>query len=548
MIEIKNVTFTYRSSDDAGTTSPQTASIHDLSLSVPDGQFVVLCGESGCGKTTVTRLINGLIPHYYEGELSGSIEVNGSDIAKQPLYDTAKTVGSVFQDPRSQFFNVDTTSEITFGCENLGMPEETILERLDETTEALDLRNLLDRSIFHLSGGEKQRIACAGVSVMEPDVLVLDEPSSNLDAQSVMDLRRILAKWKSEGRTVIISEHRLYYLHGIADRFIYICDGCIDRDMTADEFCSLSPDVRRSMGLRAPDMQSLFHGSDIKSNASGAQLSEAHTSSPSSVRYDQASISGKSMALRDFRFSYKNRHPVLDIADCEIPAGMITAIIGSNGAGKSTFARCFCGLEKRCGTVISQDRKLRPKDRLNTCYMVLQDAGHQLFTESVLDEVLISLDRKDLQELSLSHASDISPDPAAGNAQTTSNATDPAVRKAEEILASLDLLQFKDRHPASLSGGQKQRLAIATSVASKRSILFFDEPTSGLDYRHMLETAAFFRKLQASGHTIYVVTHDPEFIIECCTDIIRLKKGRITELYAMNDIGAAKIRRFFSCR
>ncbi|MEI3504105.1 MAG: ATP-binding cassette domain-containing protein [Anaerovoracaceae bacterium] len=128
-------------------------------------------------------------------------------------------------------------------------------------------------------------------------------------------------------------------------------------------------------------------------------------------------------------------------------------------------------------------------------------------------------------------------DPAAGNAQTTSNATDPAVRKAEEILASLDLLQFKDRHPASLSEGQKQRLAIATSVASKKSILLFStEPTSGLDYRHMLETAAFFRKLQASGHTIYVVTHDPEFIIERCTDIIRLKKGRITELYAMNDI------------
>lgn len=538
MIEIKNVTFTYRSSDDADAALSRTASIHDLSLSVPDGQFVVLCGESGCGKTTVTRLINGLIPHYYEGELSGSIEVNGSDIAKQPLYDTAKTVGSVFQDPRSQFFNVDTTSEITFGCENLGIPEATILKRLDETTEALGLKNLLDRSIFHLSGGEKQRIACAGVSVMEPEVLVLDEPSSNLDAQSVMDLRMILEKWKSEGRTLIISEHRLYYLHGLADRFIYIRDGRIDRDMTASEFAALPPDIRKGLGLRAPDMQSLMCGSVKENMAAKAQRPEIHSRDISRIQAGTVCISGdtitsKSMALRDFRFSYKNCRPVLDITDCETPAGRITAIIGSNGAGKSTFARCFCGLEKRCGTVISQGRKLRPKDRLNTCYMVLQDAGHQLFTESVLDEVLISLDRKDLQELSISHASDASPD--------------PAVIKAEEILASLDLLQFKDRHPASLSGGQKQRLAIATSVASKRSILFFDEPTSGLDYRHMLETANLFRKLQASGHTIYVVTHDPEFIIECCTDIIHLEKGRITEQYTMDDIGAAKISRFFSC-
>lgn len=304
----------------------------------------------------------------------------------------------------------------------------------------------------------------------------------------------------------------------------------------SDSLCSSSP----GSGKPAAGIRSII--------STDAVVSPERKTTACTYNAGSCGETGRSMTLRDLRFSYKNRHPVLDITDCEIPTGRITAIIGSNGAGKSTFARCFCGLEKRCGTVISQDRRLRPKDRLNTCYMVLQDAGHQLFTESVLDEVLISLDRKDLQDLSISHESNTSPDPAAGNAQTPGNATDPAVRKAEEILASLDLLQFKDRHPASLSGGQKQRLAIATSVASKRSILFFDEPTSGLDYRHMLETAALFRKLQASGHTIYVVTHDPEFIMECCTDIIRLEKGRITEQYAMNDIGAANISRFFSCR
>ena len=169
MIHMDHVTFTYQS-DAAG-------GVRDIDLTIPEGQVAVLCGESGCGKTTVTRLINGLIPHYFEGKLSGSVHVGGKDVARQALWDTARQVGSVFQNPRSQFFNVDTTSEITFGCENLGMPREEILGRLAHTVSALKLEKLLDRSIFELSGGEKQKIACAGAFMMAPQVFVLDEPS-----------------------------------------------------------------------------------------------------------------------------------------------------------------------------------------------------------------------------------------------------------------------------------------------------------------------------------------------------------------------------------
>ena len=197
MIQIDHVTFSY------GEETEHTGGVRDIELQIKRGEFAVLCGESGCGKTTITRLINGLIPHYYEGKMSGGVWVNGAEVSKQPLYDTAKIVGSVFQNPRSQFFNVDTTSEITFGCENLGQPAETIRARLERTVCDFRLEKLMDRNIFHLSGGEKQKVACAGVSIMEPEVLVLDEPSSNLDAASISDLRKTLAFWKSQGLSLI---------------------------------------------------------------------------------------------------------------------------------------------------------------------------------------------------------------------------------------------------------------------------------------------------------------------------------------------------------
>lgn len=182
--------------------------------------------------------------------MQGEVWVDDKKVSEQPLYDTARITGSVFQNPRSQFFNVDTTSEITFGCENLGMPEEDIRTRLARTVRDLRLELLMNRNIFQLSGGEKQKIACAGVSIMEPDVLVLDEPSSNLDASSIRDMRNTLVYWKEQGKTIVISEHRLYYLKGIADRFLYIKEGQIEREFSAEEFTQMSEQERADLGLR----------------------------------------------------------------------------------------------------------------------------------------------------------------------------------------------------------------------------------------------------------------------------------------------------------
>ena len=483
MIKIDHISFSY------GEENENTGGVRDIDLNIEDGQFVVLCGESGCGKTTITRLINGLIPHYYEGQMAGEVWVNGEKVSEQPLYDTAAVVGSVFQNPRSQFFNVDTTSEITFGCENLGQPEKDIRERFAKTVRDFRLEKLMDRNIFHLSGGEKQKIACAGVSIMEPDVLVMDEPSSNLDAASILDLRKILAFWKSQGKTIIVSEHRLYYLRGLADRFIYLAEGQVSRDYSAAEFEQLTEQQRSNMGLRTFALERLLP--------------------PVLPQQEKTAL-----ALHNFRFAYKNEPETLHIMDCEIPTNRIVGIIGNNGAGKSTFSRCFCGLEKRCGEIVWNGRKYRSKDRLSTCYMVMQEVNHQLFTESVLDEVLISMEEENQE-------------------------------RAEEILNRLDLLAFKDRHPMSLSGGQKQRVAIASAIASKRSILFFDEPTSGLDYRHMKEVANVLRQVRDAGITVYVITHDLELILDCCTDIIHLEDGSIIDQYGMDEDGLRKIREYF---
>ena len=486
MIRIDHVTFSY------GEENESASGVQDINLNIEDGQFIVLCGESGCGKTTITRLINGLIPHYYEGKMNGEVWVNGAKVSEQPIYDTAKTVGSVFQNPRSQFFNVDTTSEITFGCENLGQPEQSIRERLEKTVRDFRLEKLMGRNIFHLSGGEKQKIACAGASIMEPDVLVMDEPSSNLDASSILDLRATLAFWKLQGKTVIVSEHRLYYLRGLADRFIYITAGKVEKDYSAAEFERLTEQQRVNLGLRTFILEDLLPPKALPP-------------------------AREQMELHNFCFAYKNESETLHIRECEIPANRIVGIIGNNGAGKSTFSRCFCGLEKRCGEVIWNGRTYRPKDRLNTCYMVMQEVNHQLFTETVLDEVLISMEEENQEQ-------------------------------AEEILAKLDLTGFKDRHPMSLSGGQKQRVAIASAIVSNREIIVFDEPTSGLDLKHMREVARSLKSLADQGKTLLVITHNPELVMAGCSYVVHMEKGQIKESYPLDESGSKKVLDFFRIR
>ena len=496
MIRFENVSFAYTTINSEGKTIHENG-ISGLDLSINDGEFVVLTGGSGCGKTTITRLINGLIPHYYSGELKGRITIDGKSVPDTPIYETAKRVGSVFQNPRSQFFNVNTTDEIAFAAENQCREPVEISKAITETAASMHIEKLLDRSIFELSGGEKQIIACASVSVLSPDIIVLDEPSSNLDSGAIEKLKTILSAWKSQGKTIVIAEHRLYFLRELADRMLLLNNGSVTNELRAEELRTLTFADTERMGIRPLSL------SDI------------------SYSRETAPERKETLTLENFVFTYKGGRHGINIPKLELPAGGIIAIIGHNGAGKSTLARNICGLEHKCKGVMKQGGKaLKAKDRLKQCYMIMQDVNHQLFTESVRDEVMLSMTDKLLTD-------------------------EQKVQKADEILKSLDLLEYADTHPMALSGGQKQRTAIASGIASSKPVIIFDEPTSGLDLAHMKQVAGEILKLRDMGKTVIIVTHDLEFILSCCDHIVRLEQGQVVEDHALDKDTCNRLQNFF---
>lgn len=464
MIALRDVSFTYEEGAGGG--------LRDVSLEVPRGQCLLLCGASGCGKTTLTRLLNGLIPHFFRGRLSGRATVAGMDLASGSLAGFSGAVGSVFQNPRTQFFNTDTDSEIVFGLENRGWEPERMRRRLEDVTAELGIAALRGRSIFELSGGEKQKVAFASVYAAHPELFVLDEPSSNLDMPSVAALAALLRGVKEQGKTIVIAEHRLWYLMDIADRVVCMAEGGIVADMRIADFRALPAERGAALGLRCRELPALACLSEPPRRA-GPRLT---------LRALSVVLGGRSV-LKSLSFA--------------VEGGEIVALAGANGAGKTTLARTLCGLAReRSGQVALDGAALSGKERRAKAYMVMQDVGHQLFTDSVEAECRLGAQEADAALI-------------------------------EEALERLDLAPLRLRHPLSLSGGQKQRLAVAVSLICRREILIFDEPTSGLDLKGMREVGDLARRLAESGKILLIITHDVEFIMSLCTRVLILSEGEL---------------------
>lgn len=488
MIHIQNVSFTYEQAD--------TPSLKNINLSVKTGECVLLCGKSGCGKTTLIRLLCGMLPDFYNGVFTGSVSVKGIDPVTAPMYEIAKTVGTVFQNPRTQFYTVNTTSEIAFGCENFGMEPKLIQDRVYETADALHINSLLDRNIFQLSGGEKQKIAFASIYAVNPDIYVLDEPSSNLDNHAINELRSILQFLKAHGKTIVIAEHRIRYLKELADRAVYMKEGQIEKEYTMQELDSMSISERMETGIRPVSLGGFSSIVKEQSESSG-------------------DIGGNaSIQMKDVCFSYTKYkgQPSLTIPEACFPAGTVIAVTGNNGAGKSTLVSVVGGLLKnKKGTVKLNGNIQSAKERLFVSYMVMQEVNHQLFTDSVKEEIVLGVKN---------------PDEEALNA----------------VLTKMDIERLKDHHPMTLSGGQKQRVAIAAAVFCKKKILIFDEPTSGLDFFHMMQTAELIKTLKADDTYIFVITHDYELIAAACDIAVEVKNGRIESQYVLNTSGFERLQ------
>lgn len=458
MISIRNVSVGYNNHEKI---------VKNINLEIKQGECILLCGESGCGKTTITKLINGLIPHFCEQcDLEGTVVSDGMQVAKMELYELAKSVGSVFQNPKSQFFNLDTDSELAFGMENQGIAPGEMKLRLEETMKKLKIEKLLGRNIFELSGGEKQTLAFASVYAMNPSVYVLDEPSANLDMRAVEILRKVIHFLRQEGHTIIIAEHRLSFLYDLIDRAVYLKNGELVQIFSREEFHALKDFARKSMGLRCI----------------GKEIGTLIKALPGGVK--------RGLSVEGLAGGYKRMPPVFQNVSFSAVPGEILAITGYNGIGKTTLIRCLCGLIKeQQGKVLLDGKEMSAKFRRKQCFLVMQDVNHQLFADSVWDEC-----------------------------KMTGNTHDETAIRYE--LEQLGLLPFSDRHPMALSGGQKQRLAIVTAILSGKRILIFDEPTSGLDYRNMKAVGERMRRLAASNRILIIVTHDREFMLSACDRIL----------------------------
>lgn len=451
MIRFKNVTYTYP--------FQECPAVTGISLEVRPGEIVLCTGASGCGKSTMIRLANGLCPHYFQGEMRGEVLVGGCATRAQSLAELSRQVGTLFQDPEQQFFALGVEEELVFALEWQGMDLPRMRQAVQKAVQEFDLEPVRHASIHTLSEGQKQKTGLASLCMQQPRALILDEPTANLDPESTMALARKLVQLKAQGMAVLVVDHRLYWLEGVADRVVVMEEGHICAEGSFDLLHDAA--LRQRYGLRAVEVE------------------DRRGSLPDCREAAEALA-----AVENLTVAYAQKPPLYEQATFHLPPG-ITALIGHNGAGKTTLARVLAGLHPiRSGVISIAGRPHTPEERLRTSGIVLQNADHQLHMRTVRQELETCLY-------------------LAGSRDRG---------RIDALLESFALSALALRHPQSLSGGEKQRLVIACALAKDPRLLILDEPTSGLDGENMLRLATALEAQGKEGRCILLITHDLELL------------------------------------
>lgn len=480
----------------------QAPAIENISFGLDAGQIVLIAGASGSGKTTLLRCINGLIPRSYKAELTGTVQLNGEDYTDRPLAELSQVVGTVLQDPERQILGAYVRNEVAFGLENLGLPRDEITLRIEETLEYLGIGGLQDRETFSLSGGEKQKVALAGVLAMEPAVLALDEPLANLDSASARDALALVRRLADEGKAILIIEHRVEDVLGLKpDLVMYLENGRLTYAGTAEGLLETAD--YRAVKLPAPVVIER-----VRRTRAGPAAAPAPPTPP--ARADGPAV----VEFEGVSFHYPEGPPVLRGVNLAIRQGDLIGVLGPNGAGKTTLLKHAVGLLRPTeGRVLLEgvdSRSLTIAKMARTVGYVFQSPRHMLFAPTVAEELAfgprnLGIPGEEIEE------------------------------NTRQALAVVHLSGEIDRPPLALSFGQQKRVSIAAILAMRSAILVMDEPTAGQDYANymsFMDSVAGLAKENGNGAgynfaAIIFITHDVDLAVSYANRVLIVSSGRI---------------------